>query len=43
MIWSFRYVEADEISISKEKREAEWNRYKEGMELFSEYLGNLWD
>ena len=46
MIWSFQFaLDVAEFNYSNEYRlnENNWCRYNEGMDLFKEYLLDLWD
>ena len=46
MIWSFQFaLDIYELNYSSEYRTSNknWNKYKQGMNLFVEYLMNLWD
>ena len=46
IIWSFQFAyDVVNWNYSNEYRsnEQNWNKYREGMDLFKEYLMNLWD
>ena len=46
MIWSFQFaLDVAEMNYSNEYRlnENNWRKYNEGMDLFTEYLLDLWD
>lgn len=46
IIWSFQFaLDVAEMNYSNEYRfnENNWSKYNEGMELFKEYLLDLWD
>ena len=46
MIWSFQFAfDVIQYNYSTEYRTSEynWNKYYEGMDLFKEYLMDLWD
>ena len=46
MIWSFQFaLDVAEMNYSNEYRlnENNWSKYNEGMDLFKEYLLDLWD
>ena len=42
MIWSFDYIIKSEYSRNYEEYKKEDDRYREGMDLFSEYFRSLW-
>lgn len=44
IIWSFEYILKDQFMYrDKETYDKNEERYKEGMNLFAEYLRSLWD
>lgn len=40
--WSLTCKESNNLNLSKEKEKINWEKYNEGMQLFSKYFRDLW-